>query len=116
MPALLVQAALTFGLGCLIATIATFVRDAVPMIGIALTVVFYATPVVYPAEMVPDRLRFVIDANPVAHLTSWYRDAFTLHRLPEPGSVVYTTFFAAGALLVGWTLFQRARPHFADVI
>ena len=47
---------------------------------IALTVVFYATPVVYPAEMVPERLRFLIEANPIAHLMAWYRDAFTLHR------------------------------------
>ena len=115
-PALVVQTALTFGLGCLLATAATFVRDFVPMISIALTVVFYATPVVYPAEMVPPRLRFLVEANPFAHLTSWYRDAFTLHRFPEAGSVLYTAIFAAGAMLAGWTLFARARPHFADLI
>jgi ABC-type polysaccharide/polyol phosphate export permease len=115
-PALIVQAALTFGLGCLIATVATFVRDAVPVVSIALTVVFYATPVVYPVEMVPGRLRFLIDANPMAHLAAWYRDAFTLHRFPEPASILYTTLFAAAAMLAGWTLFQKARPHFADLI
>ncbi len=115
-PALLVQTALTFGIGCLIATVATFVRDAVPLVSIGLTVVFYATPVVYPEEMVPARLRFLIQANPIAHLTAWYRDAFTLHRLPDAGSVLYTTLFAAVAMLAGLSLFRRARPHFADLI
>lgn len=115
-PALAVQTALTFGLGCLVATVATFVRDVVPMVGIVLTVVFYATPVVYPAEMVPERLRFLIEGNPVAHLTAWYRDAFTLHRLPAAGSVVFLTLFAAAAVAAGLTLFRRARPHFADLI
>jgi len=115
-PALAVQAALTFGLGCLVATVATFVRDAVPVVGIVLTVVFYATPVVYPAEMVPEKLRFVVEANPLAHLVGWYRDAFTLHRLPEAGSVLFTSLFAAAAVAGGLTLFRRARPHFADLI
>lgn len=115
-PALVVQIALTFGIGCLIATVATFVRDAVPLVSIALTVVFYATPVVYPAEMVPHRLRFLLEANPIAHLTAWYRDAFTLHRFPDAGSVLYTTLFAAAAMLAGQSLFRRARPHFADLI
>ena len=115
-PALAVQMTLTFGLGCLVATVATFVRDVVPLVGIALTVVFYATPVVYPGEMVPARLRFLVDANPLAHLTAWYRDAFTLHRLPDAGSVLFTTLFAAAAMAAGTMLFRRARPHFADLL
>ncbi len=115
-PALVVQTALTFGLGCLVATLAAFARDVVPVVGIVLTVVFYLTPVVYPAEMVPERLGFLIDANPLAHLTAWYRDAFTLHRVPEPGSLLYVTLFASAALAGGLTLFRRARPHFADLI
>jgi homopolymeric O-antigen transport system permease protein len=115
-PALLVQAALTFGLGCLVATVATFARDAVPAVGILLTVLFYATPVVYPADMVPERLRFVTDANPLAHLVAWYRDAFTLHRLPPASSIAMTILFAAAAVATGLPLFRRARPHFADLI
>jgi lipopolysaccharide transport system permease protein len=116
LPALVVQTALTFGLGCLVATVATFIRDAVPLIGIGLTVVFYATPVVYPADMVPARMRFLLEANPLAHLTAWYRDAFTLHRFPDAGSVLFTVLFAAAAVAAGATLFRRARPHFADLI
>ncbi len=115
-PALAVQIALTFGLGCFVATAATFVRDAVPVVGIGLTVLFYATPVVYPAEFVPARLRFLVQANPFAHLTAWYRDAFTLHRMPEAGSMVFTTLLAAAVLAAGASLFRRARPYFADLI
>jgi ABC-type polysaccharide/polyol phosphate export permease len=115
-PALLLQTLLTFGIGCLVATVATFIRDAVPAIGIALTVLFYATPIVYPASLVPENLRFVIDANPVAHLVEWYRDAFTRHAAPAAGSMAYVTAFALVSATAGWTLFRRARPHFADLI
>ena len=116
LPALVLQVLLTYGLGCLAATVTVFVRDAAHAIGILLTVVFFATPIVYPASLVPDRFRPILEANPVAHLVAWYRAAFTLHELPPAGSVLYLTVFSAFAALLGGLLFLRARPHFADLI
>lgn len=116
LPALALQVLLTYGIGCLAATVTAFVRDAAHAIGILLTVMFFATPIVYPASLVPDRFRPILEANPIAHLVAWYRAAFTLHELPAAGSVVYLTLFSATAALLGGLLFQRARPHFADLI
>ena len=116
LPALVFQVLLTYGLGCLAATVTAFVRDAAHAIGILLTVVFFATPIVYPASLVPERFRPILEANPVAHLVEWYRAAFTLHELPAAGSVLYLTVFSALAALLGGLLFLRARPHFADLI
>ena len=116
LPALVLQVLLTYGLGCLAATVTAFVRDAAHAIGILLTVVFFATPIVYPASLVPGRFRLILEANPVAHLVAWYRAAFTLHELPPAGSVLYLTVFSAFAALFGGLLFLRARPHFADLI
>lgn len=115
-PALLLQILITFGLGCLAATVTTFVRDAGPAIGIVLTVVFWATPIVYPMSLVPARFQPIVAANPLSHLTEWYRRAFTLHEMPAPGSVLYLTLFAVAVASVGAAVFHRARPHFADLI
>ncbi len=115
-PALLLQIFLAFGLGCIAATLTTFVRDTAHAVGILLTVVFYATPIVYPISMVPTRLRPLLEANPLTHLVDLYRRAFTLHALPAPGSILYLTVFCAAAALFGAALFARARPHFADLI
>ncbi len=115
-PALLVQTVLTFGVACFAATVTTLVRDVAHGIGIALTVLFYATPIVYPAAMIPSRYRFLLAINPIAHLVEWYRRVFTLHVLPEPSSVAYLTLFAGAAAILGAALFFRARPHFADLL
>lgn len=115
-PALLLQILLTFGIASLTATVTVFVRDAVHAVGILLTVVFYATPIVYPAGLVPERFAAIIEANPVSHLVEWYRRAFTLHQLPEAGSVVYLAAAATLAALAGTALFTKARPHFADLL
>jgi ABC-type polysaccharide/polyol phosphate export permease len=115
-PALLLQVLFTFGIGCLAATATAFLRDTAHAVGVALTVGFYATPIVYPASMVPLRLRPLIDANPLTTLVALYRSAFTQHALAGSGSVVYLAIFCAVAAGAGGLLFARARPHFADLL
>jgi ABC-type polysaccharide/polyol phosphate export permease len=115
-PALTLQILLTYGIGCFAATVTAFVRDAGQAIGILLTVVFFATPIVYPASLVPERYRPLLDANPMTHLVSWYRTAFTLHERPPVISVVYLTLVSSLAALAGTALFVKARSHFADIV
>ena len=115
-PALLLQLTLTFGVACFAATVTTLFRDVAHGINIALTVLFYATPIVYPAALIPARYRWVLAANPIAHLVEWYRRVFTLHVLPEASSVLYLTVFSCAAAILATALFFRARPYFADVI
>jgi len=119
LPALVLQTLLTFGVGCFAATITTFLRDTAQLIGIALTVVFWATPIVYPASLVPAGHRWlaaVLRANPVTHLVEWYRAAFTTHTPPAPSSVFYLVAVSSLAALAGTALFAKARPHFADLM
>ena len=115
-PALTLQILLTFGLGCIAATLTTFVRDTAHAIGIVLTVGFYAAPIVYPVSLVPERLKLWIEANPVTHLVALYRSAFTLHAAPAPGSLLALTAVCVLVAAGGAALFARARPHFADLI
>jgi lipopolysaccharide transport system permease protein len=115
-PALLIQTMMTFGIACFAATVTTLVRDVAHGVNIALTVVFYATPIVYPPSMIPTSYRWVLTVNPVAHLAEWYRRAFTLHTAPDASSVLYLTVFSGVAAVLAAALFQRARPHFADLI
>jgi homopolymeric O-antigen transport system permease protein len=119
LPALALQTILTFGVGCFAATVTTFLRDTAQVIGIGLTVVFWATPIVYPATLVPAGrhwLHTVLRANPVTHLVEWYRAAFTTHVLPAPSSVLYLVAVSSLTALAGAALFAKARPHFADLM
>jgi lipopolysaccharide transport system permease protein len=115
-PALLLQVLLTFGIGCLAATATAFLRDAAHAVGVALTVGFYATPIVYPLGLVPARLRPLLEANPLTALVALYRSAFTQHALPSAGSLAYLAAFCVVVAGAGGLLFARARPHFADLI
>lgn len=115
-PALALQVLITYGIGCFAATVTAFVRDAGQAIGILLTVVFFATPIVYPASLVPERYRPLLDANPITHLVSLYRAAFTLHAWPLASSVVYLAVASSVVAIAGSALFGKARAHFADLV
>ena len=118
-PALVCQALLTYGIGCFAATVTTFLRDAVQLVGIALTVVFWATPIVYPISMIPPRhawLLAVVRANPVTRLVEMYRAAFSTHVAPSAVSVLTLALFCAAVAVTGAALFAKARPHFADLM
>lgn len=112
--ALPLQVALTLGLGLLVATINTFVRDVAQVLGMALTGWFYLTPVVYPLSQVPERWRRWLELNPLSGLVQLYRAAFLGGELPSASSLAPLLAAALVALAIGLFVFRRAKARFAD--
>lgn len=112
--ALPLQIALTLGLGLLVATVNTFVRDVAQVLGMILTGWFYFTPVVYPLAQVPERWRRWLELNPLAGLVQLYRAAFLGGELPAIGTLAPLLVAAPLALWVGLGIFRRSKAQFAD--
>ena len=80
-----------------------------------LLVWFFATPLVYPASMLPESARWMLRLNPMAVYVNIYRDALI------KGQIDYLFIFEALILalvsyLLGSWLFMKARPAFGDVL
>jgi ABC-2 type transport system permease protein len=71
--ALVLQALLCLGLGLLVAPAAVLVPDARPALVSALTLLTFASPILYPESLVEGPLRAVLVANPFTHLLRLYR-------------------------------------------
>lgn len=89
-------------------------RNALPFL---LQLWLFASPVVYPLTVVPEKWRLVYAAlNPAAGLLDSFRRTLTLGQLPDPALLGISL---AGSLLVaavGYRLFKRLEPNFADVV
>jgi len=111
------QLALTLGLGWLLGSIHVFFRDAAQVLGMALTAWFYLTPIVYPASLVPERLRPWIEMNPLTGLVALYRRALLAEASPPSAVGLWSLCIAASGLFLGglW-LFRRLKPTFVDEI
>ena len=111
--ALCVLAALAIGLWC--ACLLVRFRDVRPMLTIGLQVGMYASPVAYSASIVPERIRFYYELNPMYWAVEFARWIF----LAKPFEVTLPYYISmaalAGVLLSGFYVFQRLQQMTVDV-
>ncbi len=114
--AVVLQLGLTLGLGFLLAALHVVLRDVAQLLGMALTIWFYCTPIVYPLRLVPERLRGILGWNPLSVLVALYRRALLGGDGLDWGSVAVLVAAVAVVLFCGLWLFRRLKPAFADEI
>lgn len=112
------------GLGLMLSVANVYFRDSAHFVAIALQVLFYATPVIYPITLVqnvsPDSLvaRFHVDSlylfNPLVHYVEAFRDLLYEHQLPGLTTSLVVVFSAAASLVLGWAVFNRFSKRLAE--
>lgn len=112
--ALLLQGGLVLGLGMAASVADVRWRDSRHAVDLVLAVGFYATPVFYTVSSVPERWRWVVEANPAARLLELQRGLLVEGTLPSAPSLLGTTAICLGVLAAGWSLYAKASPTFAD--
>ena len=58
----------------------------------------------------------MVDYNPLAYLVESYRDLILNGELPGAMATLYFTLFSVALFVVGFALFVRLKPGFADLI
>ncbi|MCK4785368.1 MAG: ABC transporter permease [Desulfobacteraceae bacterium] len=112
---LIVQMALISGLGLAASALSVFSRDAQPLITLGLQLWFYASPIIYPVSVVPERLQSLYFLNPMAGILEAYRDVLIRGSLPGQ-YLIYSAIEATLIFLIGYWFFKRVEPVFADII
>ncbi len=114
-PLTALTAVLALGVGMWLASINVQFRDVQQATPFLLQIWMFATPIVYPGSLVPERYRFIYDLNPMSGIITAYRAA----ALGEPihwQSVGIAALVALAFLLTGWWQFRRMDRHFADIV
>jgi lipopolysaccharide transport system permease protein len=111
---LCLQIAMAAGLGILLGVLNVFFRDVGHLFGIVLQFWFWATPIVYPLNILSDRIRALVERNPMTPLMSAYQQIFIWHKAPEWESLVPTAVAALLLCLFAWMLFQRRAGEMVD--
>ncbi|HET7654696.1 MAG TPA: ABC transporter permease [Acidimicrobiales bacterium] len=109
-----VQFVLLLGPVYLLASLQVSLRDTGHLVGVVLVPVFYATPVFYQASSVPDRYRWVYDANPAAILITAYRDVLLEARAPELLPLAVLAAIGIALAMFGRRMFERSAHRFAE--
>jgi lipopolysaccharide transport system permease protein len=76
----------------------------------------FATPVAYPASLVPERWRALYGLNPMAGVVEGFRWAL-LGKAHAPGPLLVVSIMAVVALLIGGLMyFRKTESVFADIV
>jgi lipopolysaccharide transport system permease protein len=112
---LLWMMAAALGVGLLLATLNVRYRDVGSVLATLLQLWLFASPVAYPASLVPEAWRWVYALNPMAGVIESLR--WSLVDAPAPGPEVLVSLASTAVLLTGGLLyFASAERRFADVI
>ncbi|MCL4486501.1 MAG: ABC transporter permease, partial [Chloroflexi bacterium] len=99
-----------------ISAVNVFYRDIRFVVPLALQLWMYATPVVYPSSMIPDKWRVIYSLNPMAGVVEGFRWAL-FGTGQGPGLPLLVSVVMVLALLTsGLFFFKRMENTFADVV
>jgi len=102
------------GLTYLMAVVGTYVPDVAEVMRPVIRGMFFATPILWPTGKLPESLAWIVNYNPLAYLVESYRALILYGELPGAQATLYFTLFAVAVFVVGFTVFVRLRPGFAD--
>src|SRR6266571_5043226 len=104
------------GIGWIAASLQVYLRDTVQIVSVILTFWFWLTPIFITEDQVPQRLRFLIEGNPLAHIVRAYRQALLSYQPPSVVEFAIVAACAAGTFIAGGLFFRHMKRGFADVL
>lgn len=109
---------LLLGLTWLSSAIRVFVKDIGNFVAVLMQMGFWATPIFWSLDMLPEEYRWILKLNPAYYIVEGYRNTFVTHEWfwEDMTLTAYYLGFALVSLLLGAIVFKRLRPHFGDVL
>lgn len=105
-----------------------YFRDTEHLVGIALQLGMYLTPVVYPLSLVQEQsdkigplignitVMDLYTLNPMERFLSIFRDLLYNNRLPDLGDSIFCAFAALIAFALGWLVFRKNERKLAEIL
>lgn len=91
-------------------------RDIRFLTPLGLQLWFYATPIIYPVSMVPERFQELYMLNPMASLIDSYRRTILQGQPPQYIYLLWAIVFSTVLCITGYAYFKHSEARFADVI
>jgi lipopolysaccharide transport system permease protein len=111
---MIIEFLMVLGISLALASLSVFYRDFYQIWEIALQLGFFFSPIFYDAKIIPERYRFYYSLNPVTRIIESTRKILFYNTLPAAFDIVAPLLIALLLLIVGYTIFRRLEPRFAE--
>ena len=102
----------SIGLSLVLCSAMVFFRDTQYLWGILNLAWTYATPIFYPANIIPEKYVFIQKLNPLFHYISFVRTLLIAGESPAAIEYFYCMMFSLIMLLIGIIIFKKTQDKF----
>ncbi len=113
---ILTMAGLGLGMGMIITSYTTKYRDLVFLLQFGVQLLMYATPIIYPLSMMPEKYAWIIQLNPMTGIVETFRYAFLGAGSFSWGLLGYSIGFTIVITLIGTMIFNKTEKNFMDTV
>ena len=113
---ILIMAGLGLGFGIVVSSLTTKYRDLRFLVQFGVTLLMYATPVVFAMSSIPQRFRWIILANPMTPIVEIFRYAFLGAGTVNLLNLAYSFGFMLVVVFIGTVIFNRVEATFMDTV
>lgn len=105
-------------LGLITSALAVYIRDVIQIVGIIMQIGFWANPICWGSEILPEKIAWIFKLNPMYYCVEGYRKSllYKTSFWTEPEYTLYFWILMAVLLALGCYIFRKLRPYFADVM
>ncbi len=111
---LIVQYVLVLGISFIVSSITVYLRDIQHFIGVFLQLLFYAAPVVYSSNSIPENFKWIIYLNPMTYIINSYRNIFYEQTAPDIQYLGIVFGISVVVCIVGYCIFNKLQKGFAE--
>lgn len=104
------------GTGMVLAALSAKYRDVRYTIPFLIQFWMFASPIVYPVSMIPEKYRMIYALNPMTGIIEGFRSAILGKTAFPTEMVLISTIIGLGVFIIGLIYFKQVERYFADVI
>jgi lipopolysaccharide transport system permease protein len=107
---------LSLSLGAFFAALSVKYRDIRHFLPFLMQLLMFATPIIYPASMVPERFQWLLALNPLCGLIEAFRYVVVPSHVLDWNLLMLSVVITAGLFVAGVAYFKSAEKVFADIV
>lgn len=113
---LIIQYIFSLGISFIVSSLTVYLRDLEHLIGIAIMLLFYATPIVYSLNTMDGKYAKILKLNPMAHVVEAYRSIFYYQTVPDLRKLLIIFVVSIALCIIGYLLFKKLEKKFAEEV
>lgn len=113
---LLITSMIGMGLGAIVAALTTKYRDLNLFVNYGLSLLMYASAVVYPISAIPESFKMYVTLNPISYLMESFRYTFLGLGSLDIWGLIYSGTISIVIFFIGTIAFNRTEKDFIDTV